>query len=81
MIKKKMLKQLQELRESGENKAKIKELEKELLNFEKEDDPEYGQNYVRISYEKDRDKNKDTKDLEGFNFKENFQPKRGVKFS
>ena len=42
MIKKKMLKQLQELRESGENKAKIKELEKELLNFEKEDDPEYG---------------------------------------
>ena len=67
-----MLKQLHDLRESGENKAKIKELEKELLIFEKEEDPEYGQNYVRISYEKDRDKNKDTKDLEGFNFKENF---------
>ena len=60
---------------------KIKELEHEIWRFEQEADPEFGQNYVRITYDKDKKDNKDTKDLAGFNFKENLLPKKGVKFS
>jgi len=69
------------MRESGEHKAKIRELEHELYKFEKEEDPDFGMNFIRISNDKDKVNNKDTKDLEGFNFKENLLPKRGVKFS